>query len=339
MIKDLDKKYTIADIARLAKVSHMTVSRVLSDKGLVAKKTADRIRKIIDEVGYQPNLIARSLTSKQSMLIGVSIPRTESILDEYIAQVLSGILTVIKDSNYRVMLFLVDLEQERDTFYVDIIKSNMIDGLLLFKTKIDDPKLPVLAESNRPFVLINHKKIDKKYNFIDTHNMQGARLAVNYLHELGHRNIAFVAGSLNETNAMDRLEGYKKAMKDLGLSCKDNCIVYGDFNREKAYNEVGKLLDLEDRPSAIFCSDDYMAIAAIERITEANLTIPDDIAVIGFDNIELSAFVQPSLTTIQQPLQELGVRSMEILLDLIDGRQKTPVHNFLDIKLVKRQSC
>jgi DNA-binding LacI/PurR family transcriptional regulator len=335
----VDKKVTIADIARLANVSQMTVSRVLNKEDLVAKETAERIRKIIDEVGYQPNLIARSLTSKQSMLIGVSIPRTESILDEYIAQVLSGILTIIKDSNYRVMLFLVDLDREQDTFYVDIIRRNMIDGLLLFKTKVDDPKLSVLAKSNRSFVLINHKKIDEGYNFIDTHNEQGARMAVKYLHELGHREIAFVAGSMNETNARDRLNGFKKAMKDLGLPCQDNCIVYGDFNRDKAYNEVGKLLALENRPSAIFCSDDYMAIAAMERIKETGLEVPNDIAVIGFDNIELSAYVQPALTTIQQPLEELGIKSMELLLDIINGRQKSPVHKILDVKLVKRQSC
>ena len=111
----MNKKVTIADIARLANVSHMTVSRVLNEKGLVAKETAERVRIIINEVGYQPNLIARSLISKQSMLIGVSIPRTESILDEYIAQVLSGVLTIIKDNNYRVMLFLVDLDREQDT--------------------------------------------------------------------------------------------------------------------------------------------------------------------------------------------------------------------------------
>lgn len=335
----MNKKVTIADIARLANVSHMTVSRVLNEKGLVAKETAERVRKIINEVGYQPNLIARSLTSKQSMLIGVSIPRTESILDEYIAQVLSGVLTIIKDNNYRVMLFLVDLDREQDTLYVDIIRRNMIDGLLLFKTKVDDPKLTVLAKSGCSFVLINHKKIDEEYNFIDTRNEQGAQIAVECLYELGHRNIAFIAGSLNETNARDRLEGFRKAMKDFALPCRDNCIIYGDFNRDKAYNEVGKLLALEDRPSAIFSSDDYMAIAAMQRIKDAGLSVPKDIAVIGFDNIELSDHVQPALTTIQQPLQELGIKSMELLLDLINGRQKTPVHQFLDVKLIKRQSC
>lgn len=335
----MNKKVTIAGIARLANVSHMTVSRVLNEKGLVAKETAERVRKIINEVGYQPNLIARSLTSKQSMLIGVSIPRTESILDEYIAQVLSGVLTIIKDNNYRVMLFLMDLDREQDTLYVDIIRRNMIDGLLLFKTKVDDPKLTVLAKSGCSFVLINHKKIDEEYNFIDTRNEQGAQMAVEYLYELGHRSIAFIAGSLNETNARDRLEGFRKAMKDFGLPCRDNCIVYGDFNRDKAYKEVGKLLALEDRPSAIFSSDDYMAIAAMQRIKDAGLSVPKDIAVIGFDNIELSDHVQPALTTIQQPLQELGIKSMELLLDLINGRQKTPIHQFLDVNLIKRQSC
>ncbi|MCK4295592.1 MAG: substrate-binding domain-containing protein, partial [Candidatus Marinimicrobia bacterium] len=240
---------------------------------------------------------------------------------------------------YRLMLFPMDLEREQDTLYVDTARSNMIDGLLLLKTKVDDPKLPVLAKLGFPFVLINHKKIGEEYNFIDTRNIQGAKIAVHYLYDQGHRNIAFVAGSLNETNGKDRLKGFKEAMHELGLECRKNCIVYGDFNKEKAYQEVGKLLELDTRPSAIFCSDDYMAIAAMQRIKEAGLSVPKDIAVIGFDNIELSRYVQPALTTIQQPLHELGAKALELLLNLINGKQKTPVYKFLNVKLIKRQSC
>ncbi len=336
----MHKKVTIADIARRTNVSKMTVSRVLSGKGPVAIETAKRVREIIDEMGYQPNLIARSLSSKRSMIIGVIVPKTESIfMDEYIAQVLSGVMSIIKDNDYRIMLFPMDLQREQDTLYVDTARSNMIDGLLLLKTKVDDPKLPVLAKSGFPFVLINHKRIGEEYNFIDTRNIQGAKIAVQYLYERGHRNIAFVAGSLNETNGKDRLKGFEEAMIELRLECRKNCIVCGDFNKDKAYQEVGKLLVLDERPTAIFCADDYMAIAAIQRIKEAGLTIPKDIAVIGFDNIELSAYVQPALTTIQQPLHELGVKAIELLLNLIDGKQKTPVHKFLNVELIKRQSC
>jgi len=336
----LYKKVTLADIARQAQVSKMTVSRVLNKKRHVSDSTVERVQKIIDDMGYKPNLIARSLSSKQSMIIGVLIPKVESIfMDEYIAQVLSGVMTIIKDNDYRIMLFPVDLDHEQDTLYMDMTNSNMIDGLLLLKTKINDPKLPALVKSGLPFVLINHKKFGKEYNFIDTRNIQGVKIAVHYLYDLGHRNIAFVAGSLNETNGKDRLKGFKEAMHELGLECRKNCIVCGDFNKEKAYQEVGKLLALDERPTAIFCADDYMAIAAMQRIKEAGLAIPKDIAVIGFDNIELSRYVQPALTTIQQPLHELGVSAINLLLNLIAGKQKTPVHKFLNVELIKRQSC
>jgi DNA-binding LacI/PurR family transcriptional regulator len=268
----LHKKVTISDIARHTNVSKMTVSRVLSGNGHVAAETARRVREVINEMGYQPNLIARSLSSKRSMIIGVIVPKTESIfMDEYIAQVLSGVMTIIKDNDYRIMLFPVDLAREQDTLYVDMTNSNMIDGLLLFKTKINDPKLPALLKSKLPFVLINHKKFGRDYNFIDTHNIKGAKIAVHYLYGLGFRKIAFVAGSMNETNGRDRLKGFQKAMAEVGLKCPKEYIVYGDFNKEKAYQEVGKLLALKEQPTAVFCSDDYMAIAAMRRIKEAGL--------------------------------------------------------------------
>ncbi len=334
------KRITISDIAHRANVSKMTVSRVLSGKGHVAPETAKRIKEIISEMGYQPNLIARSLSSKRSMIIGIIVPKTESIfMDEYIAQVLSGVMTIIKDNDYRIMLFPVDLDREQDSLYVDTTNSNMIDGLLLLKTKMNDPKLPTLLKSKLPFVLINHKKFGRDYNFIDTHNKQGAKIAVHYLYDRGYRKIAFVAGSMNETNGKDRLKGFQEAMAEVGLKYPEEYIVYGDFKKEKAYHEVGKLLTLKERPTAIFCSDDYMAIAAMQRIKEAGLEIPKDIAVIGFDNIELSRYVQPALTTIQQPLYELGVSAIKLLLNLITGKQKAPVHKFLNVKLIERQSC
>ena len=156
---------------------------------------------------------------------------------------------------------------------------------------------------------------------------------------LGHRDIAFVAGSMDETNSKDRLKGYKDTMKNLGLKYCNEWIVYGDFNKEKAYQESKKLLKVEKRPTAIFCGDDYMAIGVMERIMEEGFSIPDDIAIIGFDDIELAAYVKPALTTIRQPIYELGKTAAQILLNLINSKQKTPVHKFLNVKLIKRQSC
>jgi len=332
-------KTTLSDIAKKANVSKMTVSRVLSGKGHVAPETYKRIKKIIDEEGYQPNWIARSLASRQSMILGVIIPKIENIfLDNYIAQILSGVTDVALQNNYRILLCPVDPKSNQDSEYMNLARSKLMDGLILLKTKIKDPKIDVLADSGFPFLLINHKIYSKNINFVDSKNIQGARLAVHHLYEKGHKDIAFVAGSMDETNARDRLKGFRDALNEFGLACPENWIIYGDFNKETAYRKSEKFFQTKKRPTAIFCSDDYMAIGIIQRIKEYGLEIPQDIAVIGFDDIELAAYVKPTLTTIRQPIYELGKSGAQILLNIIKERQSIPVHKLLNVELIKRDS-
>ena len=211
-------KTTIADIAQKADVSKMTVSRVLSGKGQVALKTRERILKIIDELGYQPNLIARSLASKRSMILGVIIPKIEHMfLDNYIAQILSGVTDVALQNNYRIMLCPIEPKPNQNLEYLNMARSKLLDGMILLKAKSDDPNIPVLAEAEFPFVLVNHKKYSKNISFVDTQNIKGAKLAVEHLVKAGHKDIAHVTGSLLETNAKDRLKGFREAMKEFGL--------------------------------------------------------------------------------------------------------------------------
>lgn len=333
-------KILLADIAKKANVSKMTVSRVLSGKGYVAPKTSERVKKIIAELNYHPNLIARSLSSKQTNIIGVIIPKIEQMfLDNYIAQILSGITDVALQNNYRIMLCPIEPKQNQDSEYINLARSKLFDGLILVKTRLDDPNIEILADTNFPFILVNHKKYSKNINFVDSRNIEGTKMAIQYLYNLGHRNIACVAGSMYETNGRDRLKGYKDAMKNYGLEIRDNWIIFGDFNREKTSQESRKLLTTTEKPTAIFCSDDYMAIEIIECIKKKGLSVPKDIAVIGFDDIELAAYVKPALTTIRQPIYELGKTSSQVLLNIIDGKQKTPFHKLLDVKLIKRESA
>ena len=333
-------KVTIDDIAKKANVSKMTVSRVLSGKGPVAKKTSARIKQIIDELDYQPNLIARSLSSKKSMILGVIIPKIEHMfLDNYIAQILSGVTDIAIQNNYRIMLCPVEIKEDRNTDYLNLARSKLFDGMILLKTKDNDPNIPVLADAGFPFVLVNYKRYSKNINFVDSQNYKGAKIAVEYLHESGHRDIAFVAGTMDETNAKDRLKGYQDAMTDLGLSYDDDRIVYGDFNKKTAYQEAVKFFKRRKKPTAVFCSDDYMAIGVMERIKEEGLSIPDDVAVVGFDDIELAAYVKPALTTIRQPIYKLGKTAAEVLLKLINGDQKKAIHKLLNVELVKRASA
>ncbi len=333
-------KVTIADIAKKANVSKMTVSRVINGSGPVKEETAERIRQIIKELHYQPNLIARSLSSKRSNTVGVIIPKVKQVfLDSYIAEISSGITETVLERDYRMMLFPVEIDSKRNSDYLNIVRSHIADGLIILKSKINDPNISLLVENKIPFLLVNHKKYKKKYNFIDTENITGAKMAVEYLYGLGHRDIAFISGSMDETNSIDRLKGYQSALKRLNLDYNPEWIINGDFCKEKAYEGVGRLLKLKKRPTAIFCSDDYMAIGAIERLKKEGLSVPADMSVIGFDDIELAAYYKPALSTIRQPLLELGKMAANYLIDIIEGKQKSLVRKFLKVKLIKRASC
>ncbi len=332
-------KAKISDIAKRAKVSTMTVSRVLNNSGPVAQKTKKLVKEIMTEMDYQPNLIARSLSSNKTMILGVVIPKTEQLfLDNYIAQVLSGITDVALENNYRIMLVPITNNTEDDGCYLQYARSKLFDGLILVKTKTDDPHLSKLADSNFPFVLINHKKNHKNYNYVDAENIKGTEHAIDYLVSKGHKKIAFVMGVINETNPHDRLTGYKNSLKKNKLKYREDYIIKGEFNKKIAYSESEKLLKLKNRPTAIFCSDDYMAIGVIEQIKKQKLKVPKDIAVIGFDNIVISEFIQPSLTTIAQPMYEIGKSSVEVLLKLISKEEKSPIRRILETELIIRES-
>jgi len=213
----------------------------------------------------------------------------------------------------------------------------LVDGLFLLKITADDKRIVPLAESGFPFILVNHK--NKKSNFIDSENIKGARIAFDYLYRLGHRKIAFVTGSLNETNAQDRFQGFKEAMIKHNLKINEKWIINGDFSEDTAFQQSEKLFKDEEIPTAVFCSDDYMAIGVLKQIKRQGLSVPEDISLIGFDDIELASYIKPALTTIRQPMPQLGGLACNTLLKIIDKQQETPVHRFLEVELIKRESC
>ena len=332
-------KTTISDIARLANVSAMTVSRVINGTGPVKKETAERIRRIIKELNYHPNLIARSLSSKRTMMIGVIIPKTEHLfLDNYLAQILSGISDILQENNYRLILYPVEKNSAEQQEYLNIARSNLLDGLILIKVTPADNRLNPLFESGFPAIAVNFKLENASCNFVDSENIRGARLAVRYLYEKGHRKIGFMTGFMEEVNAQDRYSGFMEEMKKLGLPVNENWIVTGDFDQHKAYEAAGDILKLSKRPTALFCSDDYMAIGAMRRFKEAGLRIPEDIALVGFDDIELAAFVKPALTTVRQPMFKMGETAARIVLDIIRKKLKPPVQRFMPVELIERES-
>ncbi len=335
-----NNRITMHDIAVQANVSTMTVSRALSGKGRISQKTAERIKKIARDLGYEPNLIAQALSSKRSYNIGVIIPRQIPVfLDNFNAQVLTGILNITDLYGYRITFVQVDPEQKDENRYLKHAANNMLDGLILLRSKIGDPNIPRLAEKNFPYIMVNHKMNPDLYNFVDTENVTGAKLAVEYLYNRGYRRIACVVGAMDETNSLDRMNGYREAVRDLNLPYDDSLIVYGEFSDKIAYENIGKLLKEKIKPDAIFCSDDVMAAGVINRIKSEGLSIPEDIAVIGYDDQQFTEYLKPRLTTIQQPMEAIGESAAELIIRLIEKSINPPVHKILNVRLIERESC
>jgi len=334
------KKTTLHDIAFKTGVSAMTVSRVVSGKGIVAESTRKKIQDAVEQLDYKPNLIARILSSQRTMTIGILIPKVQQVfLDNYIAQVLSGVMTVVKQQNYRLMIYPIEEYEKSKNIYLDIVRSKLLDGLIMLKPRINDPNLEALFDSGFPTILINHRTDDPRVNFIDTKNIEGAAIAVKYLYEKGCQRIAFISGTIEESNGLDRLEGYQNTMIQLGLTLNPNWIIEAGFDAGKAYHAVDDLVKGETRPDAIFCADDYMAIAVIKRLIELEIEVPDDIAVVGFNNIDLAKYIRPALTTIRQPLLRIGKLAAESLITLIEQSCQPPIQTLLDFELIVRESA
>ncbi|MFP4547584.1 MAG: LacI family DNA-binding transcriptional regulator [Fidelibacterota bacterium] len=330
-------KTTIADIARKAGVSKMTVSRVINNTGAVAAQTREKIEKLIRDMNYHPDQIARSLSSKKTRTIGIVIPKKEKIfMDNYIAHVLSGVSEVLKDRDYRIMLFPIDVENEFEV--LNLAQGNLVDGLILLKISDRDKYVKHLSESSLPCIRINNRVDDDNVNFIDSENIKGAKLAMEYLYRKGHRKIGFICGKLDETNGMDRFVGYKESLDELGLEYNEDWVIQGEFDKDMAYDNTEKILQLENRPTAIFSSDDYMALGVIEKLKENGYRVPGDFAVVGFDDIDIASILKPELTTIRQPMHELGSEAAILLLKLIDKKIKPPIKKYLDVRLIVRET-
>lgn len=338
-MSDTKKAVTLDDISKKAEVSKMTVSRVLTGKGQVAPKTKEKINKIIKELGYQPNLLARSLSSKKTSIIGVVLSKREHMfMFDYTTKVLSGIMDVAIDNDYQLMLCPISTDKDTKGEYERLVRSKMLDGVVLLKRKESDPYISELIDLKFPFVMLNYKKFSDTISFVDSENFHGAQIAVEHLYSKGHRKIAFVRGRIGETNSNDRFLGYQGALSDLGLDFREEWVINGEFDQEVAYKECDKLLNLEDVPTAIFCADDNMALGVMKRLNEMDVRIPEDMAIVGFDDIQFGSISSPTLTTIRQPIYEIGRRGMEVLMGLINNKDTSAVHELLPVELIKRES-
>jgi LacI family transcriptional regulator len=328
---------TLEDIARLSGVSRSTVSRVINKDPNVKEQTRDRVMNVVQSINFQPNQAARGLAAGRTGVIGLVIPTGVSVLfsDPYFPLVIQGVAAATNASDYSVMLWLAEPEYERKTIQ-QILYSGLIDGVIVSSMMIDDPLLDRLSDGNQPFITIGRHPNNEKINYIDVDNRSGAYQAVMYLLLTGRRRVATITGPSNAVSGIDRYQGYLDALHDRGIAPNNDLVAEGLFSDASGYLAMKRLLPF--RPDAVFVASDAMAFAAMRAIQEAGLSIPDDIAVVGFDDIPSAATSNPPLTTIRQPIVRTGNLAAELLIDMIEYPETQTRHVVLSTELVIRTS-
>ncbi|RAS79054.1 LacI family DNA-binding transcriptional regulator [Priestia endophytica] len=325
----------MSDVAKLAKVAPATVSRVLRHPHLVSDETREKVQKAIHELNYKPNMIARQFRTKETKTILVVVP---DITQPFFSQVLKGIQHTAAEHGYRVLLGDTenDVEQEREL--VDLMFQRQADGMILLTARMEEEKIEELSKQF-PIVLACEYIDGLDVSTVSIDNIGGARKVTEHLIQLGHTKIAHIAGAMNVILSRDRLKGYKQAMISHDLEIHSSYIQEGESNLESGYHQMIRLLSLADPPTAVFVFNDEMAIGAIKAAKDSGLSVPQDIAIVGFDNLQMSSIIEPHITTIDQPKYEIGKKAMELLVHQMKGEPLKRKKFVLTDELIVRESC
>lgn len=337
-----NKRVTSQDVADLAGVSRTTVSLVLNDvEGIhISPETRQKVRNAAEQLGYIPNATAQALATRRARAIGLVMTRSPHHIasDTFLPQILGGMLDVVKQHKLRILFESVDAEHQ-DQVYLELARAKHIDGMILLTPRIDDSGLKRLEEVEVPTVLMG-KLVDSNLYSIDVDNRLAARKATQYLLEIGHTKIACISNARPSYSAApDRVLGYKDALKAAGIIPDDTLVRYADFDPQSGFDCMHSLLSSGREFTAVFVASDNVAMGAKAALREAGLHIPDDISIIGFDDIPWAQYADPPLTTIRLPAQELASGACLMLLDLMQGSEPDEKHKVLDTKLVVRKSC
>jgi LacI family transcriptional regulator len=310
-----DKRITIVDVAREASVSLTTTSRVINNEDHVRPEKRERVLRAMARLGYTVNQQARSLRGGRSHMVGLVV---RDVGTAYAGEIVRGIDLELADSQYDMMLYTTHRRKTQESAYVTMLSRGMADGLLLILPRHPEMYLQALRQRHFPHVLIDHQGIDNQGPAVGATNWQGAFDATHYLLELGHRRIGFITGTMDLGCSRDRLSGYQTALKQWGLLPAPALIREGDFFQTCGYTAAHELLALPEPPTAIFASNDVMAFGVMEAVRDHHLRIPEDISIVGFDDVPQATQVHPPLTTVRQPLEAMGRAAARLLLEIIE---------------------
>ncbi|PGS54225.1 LacI family DNA-binding transcriptional regulator [Bacillus sp. AFS041924] len=330
---------TLKDISKATGFSITTVSRALNGYSDVNEETRVKIFQVADELGYSPNILARSLVMKQSKTIGfiVSDIKRESIKDQFMFEILCGVSDFLAKTEYEFVLLSTTTTKQKNKTYKQICAERQLDGVIIQGLKMNDPYLEEAVNSQTPCVLIDIPCDGEKNGFVTSNQYESAKNAVKYLIRVGHKNIAFINGTEYAHVSTVRKQAYEAAIKENRIEFREELIVNGDFEEEKAKQEMIKLLLNHPDITAVFCASDVMALGALHAARELKIAVPEQLSIIGFDNILISQYVTPKLTTIGQYPYKMGVAAANMLIDIFEGKESERV---IEVKndLILRES-
>ncbi len=327
---------TIKEVANLAGVSVATVSHVINETRYVSDSVRKQVQQAMDELGYRPNTLARSLRRGQTHTLGLILPDSAN---PFFAEVGRSIEIAAFAAGYNVILCNTENDFEKETLYTNVLINKRVDGMIFVATGARSDSLQKLMDLGLPAVVMDRDFPEMEMDVVLSDNHQGGYLATQHLIALGHRRIGCIAGPSKITPSALRVAGYTQAIQESGLTINPNFIMHGDFHPESGYKVAREMLTGPNPPTAIFACNDLMAIGVLRAVAETGQRVPEDIAVIGYDDIELASYATPPLTTIKQPTLEMGSATLKFLLSRIKEKRSTPQRMLLPVSLVVRGSC
>lgn len=332
---------TIKDVAKLANVAPSTVSRVIANNNRISEATKKRVRKAMEELGYHPNFNARSLANKSTKAIGLVMPSSASktFQNPFFPEVIRGISSYARIKDYTLYMTTGETEEEILNDCIKMVQGKRVDGLILLYSRNNDPIVEYLVQTKFPFVLIGKPfKYADEITYIDNDNYKAARELTEYLIGKSHKKIAFIGGNLNLLVTQDRLNGYKDAMKLATIPIHDEYIKHMEFDREGGQLAVSDLMSLPEKPTAIFVTDDMMALGVLSVLQERNVQVPDHVSVVSFNNIIVSELTSPPLTTVDVNIFQLGIEACKAVVECTENEQYVTKSIIIPTKIIERQS-
>ncbi len=308
------------DVAKRAKVSFITVSRVINERDNVKPETRERVLKAIEELNYHPNSLGRALNFNRMNNIGVIIPTERGVSihgTHYYNELMIGIELACTAHSYDMQISTQKYSAAGFDF-LRLYYQRKVDGIILVAPPMDSHQIEEIEANNIPCVLINERYDNLKISYVDNDGKGGIYSATEYIIQKGHRKITFLKGSPGH-NSEDRFGGYRQAMKDHNIPIHEDWLIQGDFNVDSGKIALQKLLAMKDPPTAIICANDLMALGVLMEAKRIGLKIPDDLSVMGYDGIETALYTNPALTTMKQPAEDMGYAATEMLIQRLNG--------------------